>query len=305
MNNKIPEAVPVESEGIPVVNNEEWFPSNWDEIKLTELRKILYKYDIQDEISHRIKHLLCGTKKVLVLDNSGSMNLALRQTSIQSDKPVRRYDELLQFIELALPFLVLEEPNGIDVWLLNNVGGDIHGTPGPFVIENVQTVDQLRPYLQKPCGRTPLVQCMNNLFRTLSENMNEEGLHLIVATDGAPDNVGNSLGRDALYDLLSENSTVRRNPSKCIVNFIVCSDNDSDVEYLDRIDKYCPYVDVTDDYTSEAEQVASKNTMPRPLSIGDWVLKALIGASDPSLDGLDESIYTTQHIRNKDCCIII
>jgi hypothetical protein len=279
-------------------HQEEWVPPDWTGAKRQALMDVLCKFEIQDAIGTRIRRLVAGQKKVLVLDNSSSMNRAIMQSSLVPHQAVTtRNDELLVFVELALPFLAAESQDGIEVWLLNQVGGATHGHPGPVVIHNVHTVEQIRPYLQQPYGRTPLVQCLQSLFHTCATSIAEEGLHVLVATDGEPDDCNGMAGRTALFELLRQGSALRRDPSKCIVNFLVCTDNDDDVAYLDHIDSACPFVDVTDDYASERDQVARKKTLPRPLSVADWVLKALIGAADPSLDALDES-------KGKECVIL-
>jgi hypothetical protein len=279
----------------------EWVPQDWTSAKRQALLDVLCRFEIQDAMGTRIRRLLAGQKKVLVLDNSSSMNRAVMQSSLMPNKPVTtRNDELLVFVELALPFLAAESPDGIEVWLLNQVGGATHGHPGPVVVRNVHTVEQIKPYLQQPYGRTPLVQCLQSLFHTCATSIAEEGLHVLVATDGEPDDCNGMAGRTAMFELLRQGSAQRRDPSKCIVNFLVCTDNDDDVAYLDHIDSACPFVDVTDDYASERDQVAKKRTLPRPLSVADWVLKALIGAADPTLDALDES----KGGNNKDCVIL-
>jgi hypothetical protein len=303
---QIPVATPVQSHAVPVAAQAVpvdphlagWVPQNFDEAKRQALMNVLCRFEIQDALGNRIRRLLAGQKKVLVLDNSSSMCRTLAHSSIVQKPIVTRNDELLVFVEMALPFLVAESPAGIDVWLLNHVGGQQHGHPGPVVIKNVQTVEQVRPYLQQPYGRTPLVQCLQSVFTTYASSIGEEGLHVLVATDGEPDDANGMPGRNALFELLKAGSVVRRDPSRCVVNFLVCTDNGDDVAYLDQIDTLCPFVDVTDDYASERAQVARKRTFPHPLSAPDWVLKALIGAADPSLDRADESRV------GGGCCVI-
>jgi hypothetical protein len=293
-------ATPAAAHGVPVnATFAGWVPQNFDEAKRQALMDVLCRFEIQDSLGNRIRRLLAGQKKVLVLDNSSSMCRTIKHSSIVQQPVVTRNDELLVFVGMALPFLVAESPEGVDVWLLNHVGGQQHGHPGPVVIKNVQTVEQVRQHLQQPYGRTPLVQCLQSVFTTYASSIGEEGLHVLVATDGEPDEANGMPGRNAVYELLKSGSLLRRNPARCIVNFLVCTDDGNDVEYLNQIDQLCPFVDVTDDYASERAQVAKKRTFPRPLSVADWVLKALIGAADPSLDRVDES-----HMAPQGCCVV-
>ena len=82
--------------------------------------------------------------------------------------------------------------------------------------------------------------------------------------------------RQALFELLRHGSAERQDPAHCTVNFLVCTDQPAEVAFLDYIDALCPFVDVTDDYATERDQVAAAKTRTfrRPLSTADWVVKA-------------------------------
>ena len=164
-----------------VVNATAWIPPMVDDTKRHALLDVLGRFEIQNVMGMRLRYLLAGQKKVLVLDNSGSMGRTVADSSIVHQLVVTRSDELLFFLAMALPILVADAPEGIDVWLLN----DANGRPVPTALYQVHTVDQVRPYLINPRGSTPLVQCSQHVFATYATSVKEAGLHILVATDGA------------------------------------------------------------------------------------------------------------------------
>ena len=52
-------------------------------------------------------------------------------------------------------------------------------------------------------------------------------------------------------------------------------------------------VDVTDDFKNEREQVRQCSSANYPFTKGDYVVKALIGAIDPEIDGINEPTDTS------------
>jgi hypothetical protein len=284
----------------------QWVPTTIDDVKRQALLATLGRFEIQESMGRRIRCLLTGQKKVLVLDNSGSMGRTVVQSSLVSRPVVTRADELVAFVQIALPFLVADAPEGVDVWLLN----DADGRAAPTILRHVQTVEQVVPHLLCPRGSTPLVQCLRAVFSAYAGSIAEEGLHVVVATDGEPDNdTDGTPGRKALFNLLRHGSAYRPRPENCIVNFLVCTDDPEDVAFLDQLDATCPRVDVTDDYSTERAQAAAARTLKHPMSAADWVFKALIGAADPSLDAVDETAHSaSQDATTKDepcdCCTI-
>lgn len=260
-----------------------YYPPNWDDVKRGEFDKTVRQLDIQDWYLAELRQALVGSKKVVVVDNSGSMGQGLRNTHLnRAQYPsglVRRMDELISFITIAVPLLALDSPDGVDFWFLNNPDG----SPGPVLVPNVQTFEQVRPQLMyPPNGRTPLVVTMQRITEKYAQIIPEQGIHCIIATDGAP-----SEGPDRLYDLILR----RAYPRNYICNFLVCTDEDSEVEYLNYLDndKRTVAVDVTDDYDSERTQVLKAGKLKR-FTYHDWIIKAVVGASSPKIDEMDEAI---------------
>lgn len=252
----------------------------WSDVKQQAFQTIMRENDVSPFFEQRLRSVLCGSKKVLVLDNSASMNLGLAQTPLQAvgGAMVRRIHELVHFVRLALPVLALDSPGGVDVWFLNHASGQ----PGPVRVSEVHTFDQISHLVQQGLGSTPLIETLTQVLQTYRHCLDEEGVHILVTTDGAP-NQGVVQGHALLHQLLS----TRPKPHRSVVNFLVCTDDDKEVAYLDDIDQRCPNVDVTDDFYSERRQVLAARRVPT-FSMGDYVAKAIIGGAHADMDTLDE-----------------
>jgi len=268
--------------------------AEWSDGKLQAFQAIMRKNDVSPFFEQRLRSVLCGSKKVLVLDNSASMNLGLTRTPLQAvnGATVRRIHELEHFVQLALPVLALDSPGGVDVWFLNHVSG----AAGPVCVSNVHTFEQIRHLVQQGLGRTPLIETLTRVLETYRHCLDEEGVHILVTTDGAPDQ-GTVHGHALLHALLSS----RHKPHKSVVNFLVCTDDDAEVAYLEDIDRCCPNVDVTDDFFTERRQVLAARRVPT-FSMGDYVVKTIIGGANADMDTLDEPLHTPEEAPS--CCIL-
>lgn len=208
---------------------------------------------------------------VVICDDSGSMGTPLAKTFLPPKPvPVTRWDELKAFMEYVIRIGAVMS-DGIIVKFLNRQSpADVIRTP-----------EQLAPYLAaNPSGGTPLIGSLQWVFSTFRPAVSEKDLLLIICTDGAPSD-GNP--KDVKKVLTS-----RPDLKRSFVNFLVCTDNDEDVAYLDKIDRTVKNVDVTDDYFTERAQVHKKRGASFKFSLGDWAMKCVIGAADPALDAMDE-----------------
>jgi hypothetical protein len=210
-------------------------------------------------------------------------------------------DELVHFVRLALPILALDSPDGVDVWFLN----ETEGRAGPVVVKCVHAFDQIA-YLLRTCGGlTPLIETLGSVLSTYRQYAEEEGVHILVTTDGAP-NQGPAQGHALLHRMLAN----RLNPGKSVVNFLVCTDNDKEVaylEYLESIDRDCPNVDEVDDYDTERRQILASGRV-KTFSVGDYVVKAIIGGARADVDQLDETAALSHPAPCREvqgCCNIV
>ena len=69
------------------------------------------------------------------------------------------------------------------------------------------------------------------------------------------------------------------------------------IDYINKIDRVVPGIDVVDDYRSEHKEVIRYNGKNFKFSFGDYVVKSLLGPIDPYFDNLDE------RNQNSCCCI--
>ena len=101
-----------------------------------------------------------------------------------------------------------------------------------------------------------------------------QGTLIVVFTDGHP-----SDGLDNFYHLMKT-----RDASRFPISFVACTDKASDVSYLNKLDKQCKFVDTTDDYESERQEI--RRSKGKDLSFGDYLCKALCGPTS-ALDKYD------------------
>ena len=110
-------------------------------------------------------------------------------------------------------------------------------------------------------------------------------------TDGQPtDNVGN-VNVQGFINIL------KYRPKNIYVSILACTDDDNSIDYLNKIDRIIPGIDVTDDYRSELKEIKKYKGDNYKFSFGDYVVKALLGPIDPSFDNLDE--------KYDNCCVIL
>jgi hypothetical protein len=210
----------------------EYYPTDWSEIKRAEFDRVVKQLDIQPFYLSELRQILTGSKKVFVIDNSGSMARGLTMTHMErgqyANGVVRRIDELIAFVKTAVPILALDSPDGVDFWFLNRPDGNA----GPVLVPGVQAYEQVRQALEAPpLGGTPLVATLQAVQARYAPLLGEQGVHCIIATDGEP-----TEGPQALYDLVMR----RPHPHTWIINFLICTDDDDGVEYLDHLDKHAP-----------------------------------------------------------------
>ena len=65
------------------------------------------------------------------------------------------------------------------------------------------------------------------------------------------------------------------------ITFLACTDDLASVNYLSHWDKTMPNLDVIDDYQSERAEILRTRGANFPFSYGDYIVKSLLGSSDP------------------------
>jgi hypothetical protein len=108
---------------------------------------------------------------------------------------------------------------------------------------------------------------------------------LIVATDGIPTDDRGLEDRQGLVNWIQRDRPAQKMP----MQIMACTDEDDIVDFLNSLDKNAVNCDVSDDYSSERQEVLKAQGAGFKFSRGDWIVKAMLGSIDPSLDSLDRA----------------
>lgn len=207
---------------------------------------------------------------ILVLDDSGSMRGS-------------RWQELLEVAGIVIEFCTALDDDGIDIHFLNRqipdqIGGQ--GRPHQRMMLNVTHPSQLQNVFQaQPSGYTPLAETIQY---ALSKQTSKPKL-VLVATDGVPTT------RNGEYDLAGFTRVLKtRNADQSPMAILACSDNDDDVGYLNKLDKEVKNLDVLDDYQSEKREVLKAQGQNFKYTLGDHVVRYMLGPIFKKYDQLDE-----------------
>lgn len=218
---------------------------------------------------------------ILLCDDSGSMNAQV------DGLPKTRWDELKTAVSEILDIALIFDPIGMDVHFLNR--------PHQLNVKSPTQIAQL--FHNPPNGGTPLVTkltILEQMYRSMSYSK-----LLIIATDGEPSD---------------DQSPYYSNTKQCVarlieqgyhIGFLVCTDNDSQVRYINYIDRQYQQVDATDDYKTELREIRRAQGRNFKFSYGDYIVKLLVGSIDHTMDQLDERrLLPRMHSKYDKCCIL-
>jgi hypothetical protein len=194
-----------------------------------------------------------------------------------------RWDELKNVVTEVLDISLIFDPIGMDVHFLNR-----------NTLTNVRDINTLVPHFRSsPAGGTPLVTKLNEISRMYqTADYYRISKLLIIATDGEPsDDEHNYPGfKNIMRQLVEQGYHIA---------FLVCTDNEDQIAYLNDIDRLYQQVDVTDDYLTEKRQIQGVQGNKFKFSYGDYIVKLLAGSFVNSLDSLDEHKLPVAKSRNK------
>jgi hypothetical protein len=232
------------------------------------LSAIRNKYNIPLEIAENLLKLR-KFEIVIVCDDSGSMETLVDGTQRT------RWDELRSIVKIVLDISVSFALNGVDIHFLN--GRNLFKVKDPGIIDQA--------FAKSPCGYTPLVPVLKKIFTSdLARRGRDKKLLVFVATDGQPTDDNGNPQVDELKHLMQET----RQSVTTHVTFLLCTDDQDSVGYLDKWDKEMKNVDVTDDYNTETKKIRQYRGDNYPFSYGDYVVKALAGAIIQAIDIINE-----------------
>jgi hypothetical protein len=148
----------------------------------------------------------------------------------------------------------------------------------------VQSFDQLKPiFEQPPRGYTPLTRAVREILKENSGMaLNEKKLLVLIVTDGEPTTDSGTVDIKSFKRILQERN------HNVYTTIVTCTDEQSSVDYLNKLDRQLPRLDVVDDYRNEKLEIQAARGRQFPFSFGDYVVKCLMGSIDPQLDKSDE-----------------
>jgi hypothetical protein len=255
-------------------------PDDPPEKRLNDLQR---KYEITPYYMNKLTNLR-GAEFVLAWDNSGSMN-----NPVKSKDPAikTRWDESQMISGIIVDIVTALDPTGADLFFFNppKASNDAY--------RNIKQPCQLKPlFAVAPEGMTPTAATLTKIFAEKKDIAKERKVIVICATDGV---ATNSAGEPDMIGLRNVLEKGRSSKEKIIVNFLLCTDEDEIVKQFAIFDKKIKGVDVTDDYETEKAEIQEKKGKNHAFTMGNYIVKLIVGASDPEIDQQDET---------KSCCVI-
>jgi hypothetical protein len=218
------------------------------------LLQVLGQYRISEAFLNDLLTLV-DFNIVMVLDDSGSMN-----TNVTDQSTTTRWDQLKQAVRIAIDIGTILDNDGIDILFLNR-----GHYPKVTSWEKVEGA-----FKRDPDGQTPLTEKCDAAFRVLAQG---KKLLVLIATDGAPNNVQSFTG------------VIRARDPRIHIGFLVCSNTEADVEYLDAFDNWAN-IDVLNTYETEYKQVYGTTLYPN-YTYGDHIARFFLGPVLKKYDLLD------------------
>jgi hypothetical protein len=209
---------------------------------------------------------------VLVVDDSSSMRRP--STSQQGVGSQTRWEELKETLQVMIEVACCLDADGVDVHFLNM-----------DTLRNVTSVKD--PSLQAafargPQGGTPLTETVLRVAGELSGN---RPVIMVILTDGEPNGGPLRFKQAVQWAIVEKNVRFQ---------IMACTDNEREIAWLNQFDHDFDKVDVTDDYSSERQEVLGTGRC-QTFSRGDWIMKALLGPVDSRFDWADEVPKGSKH----------
>ncbi|KAJ3382662.1 hypothetical protein CcCBS67573_g09229 [Chytriomyces confervae] len=246
-------------------------------LRLEAFKHLVERHEISNLMALKLRKLE-AYDIVVICDDSGSMNIKCAAGSDPYAPIPTRWDELKQTVLTVTDIASTLDEDGIDVYFLNRP--PLRNVIGSLQLERV--------FADPPRGYTPtarvLRQVLNEKRPTISEGAKK--LLVLIATDGVPTT---DTGADDRYGLRQVLTVDRSRPNEVPVVFLACTDDESEIGYLNEWDSTIPCIDVADDYYTERRQILAVQGPQFSFSRGDWVCKMLLGPVDREVDALDEA----------------
>jgi hypothetical protein len=254
--------------------------------RLARLKQICGLFEIRPDFAAKLRQLE-SFEIVVLIDDSGSMGTVVEAPEGAHSDPfgqrATRWTEVQRYCNTVVDIAACLDPDGIDVRFLNRPGFS-------HITSMAQVAGAFAP---PPAGFTPLAAAVTSILREKAAAIAEKKLLIVIATDGEPTDAKGSV------DIPSFVSTLRGRPANVYVSIVACTDDESSVGYLNKLDRTLSKLDVTDDFASERREVLLAQGSAYHFSFGDYVVKSLLGCIDPTFDNLDE-----KRLGGGGCCTI-
>jgi len=219
------------------------------------------------------------------LDDSSSMSLPIAEEGkgAFSAKTSSRWLELQRIAAILIEYVVALSPQGMDCVFFNRPG-----------VLNATSMAQLAPLFQAPpSGGTPLCGTLRHVLDSYM-SVPTKFLLVLVITDGEPSDGSHQ----DLYNV------ILRKKSNVHISFTECTDDEAEMDYLDRWDGQIVNFDNNDDYREEVAKVQAVQGQQFKFNRNDYVAKILLATFVRYYFNLDQS-KVGGNLGNAACCSIM
>jgi hypothetical protein len=249
---------------------------------------------------HSFREKLGPKKIILVVDNSGSMNLPIGVPNhlnhfniIKEEERSTRQQEAIFSILGALHVLLNVPGCNPDIYFLNPINGVAHFRN--IFSSQESLLRAINALLAYPSRNTPTVTRFINLFENLKKD-EISNAHILFFTDGEPyDSVEKINTPQNFYNLISQK--FKNNPN-LFMNIMICSDNEDDTEYINILDQNLNNVDATSSFFDEYKQTydsgSNINFEALEMTHSGYMYKVIVGCLDEYVDKSDEKQIPTK-----------
>jgi len=250
--------------------------------RIDKLQSILDKHHVTI-VSKDSLAVLEDYNFIAICDDSESMRMSAKPKEERrlGEKPVTRWHELQEGVSLLVDLLTCFRPEGLDVYFLNSGTVRSVKSSGNEKLQNI--------FQAGPTGKTPLTKRLREAAADVSAR-SELPTIMFIFTDGEPDG-GPKKFVKTLGELVSGGRSSKKAP-QFRIQIMACSNNDDEIAWLNEIDQQSDLIDVTDDYYNEKRRVMAIRGDGYAFTRSDWLVKAILGPVDKSVDNVNEGVLT-------------
>lgn len=250
--------------------------------RIDKLQSILDKHHVTI-VSKDSLAVLEDYNFIAICDDSESMRMSAKPKEERrlGEKPVTRWHELQEGVSLLVDLLTCFRPEGLDVYFLNSGTVRSVKSSGNEKLQNI--------FQAGPTGKTPLTKRLREAAADVSAR-SELPTIMFIFTDGEPDG-GPKKFVKTLGELVSGGRSSKKAP-QFRIQIMACSNNEDEIAWLNEIDQQSDLIDVTDDYYNEKRRVMAIRGDDYAFTRSDWLVKAILGPVDKSVDNVNEGVLT-------------